>query len=224
MTAIRVVPSSVTATALDTFLDRHAGAPPGDTCLCGHEGHDTQYVHIYRDMLSHGIMVLPSRMFTEPARLLHGLFGALSQEELFELDKFSEIVHQLYRVYSDNANDSLPTLSPSEHMDRLDASMFTHHGESLTVDGDHMEFTCSCGGIFETDWEFEYHRFSEAVYAGAVFGKVTDLQEVSDSLAYLTNMLVRSATLPIGKVDALRTSVASLATTIREVARTQTIL
>lgn len=66
MTTFRTVPSNATASVLTSFLDRHGKVRGSDEiplCACGYRGADPDYQHIYRDMHTHGLLVVPAHMF-----------------------------------------------------------------------------------------------------------------------------------------------------------------
>lgn len=90
------------------------------------------------------------------------------------------------------------------------------------MDGESVAITCVCQKTFNTDWGFEYHRFIEAVGDGVVFGKITDIEEITKTITYVFDALVAlSVAVPMSNIDAVRSSVYSLSVTVAEVVRTQ---
>lgn len=224
MTTFRSIPSNATASVLTSFLDRHGKVGGSDEiplCACGYRGADPDYQHIYRDMHTHGLLVVPAHMFAASVKAVTDLLTVLPADSRIQASETYRYMLGMWKVYVDNFERANSDMDEVDSLDALDYALNEHHCAELMMEEGTVKpaFLCACGQRFVGDWEFEYHRFAEAVSAGAVFGSASDLLEIAATLSFIPTVMSKDVSLPIEVVDSARSATGALVKVVHDAYR-----
>lgn len=213
MTAVRLAPSIVTASFLESVLEGHSLLEEGKqfgTCKCGHKAMEVSFSrHIISDLKSRGAVLISVDPLKAAVREAFKLGLSLRHETLTDtkLNSTQEIVARMFRLY---LVDGRGHSSSFDYAASAYGVLDVHQSEVMYLNSDgNVEFVCTCGAVFVGDWAWEYHRLTSLISAGIMYGSIDELFEIAGALSATARSLSsffidkRQGTEAIAAVDRL---------------------